>query len=167
MPRLQATRGARPVEVARRRLYLTFLGVAAVVIAIDQITKHLVVSELSDGSVVTLIDGVLTFRLVHNPGGAFGIGQDFPGLFLAASLITLVIVLFLARKIEEQSWALPLGLVLGGGIGNLVDRIIRDTGGRVIDFIDFQVWPLFNVADSAIVVGVIVLFIISFRARSE
>ena len=136
-------------------------------VALDQATKHLVVSELSDGSVVTVIEGVLSFRLVHNPGGAFGIGRDVPGLFLAASLITLVVVLFLARRIEEQSWAVPLGLVLGGGMGNLVDRIVRDTGGRVIDFIDLHVWPLFNVADSAIVIGVIVMFILSFRARGE
>lgn len=136
-------------------------------VALDQLTKHLVLSELSDGSVVTVIDGVLTFRLTHNAGGAFGIGQDLPGLFLAGSLITLVVVMVLARRIQDRSWAIPLGLVLGGGIGNLVDRIFRDTGGRVIDFIDLQVWPLFNVADSAIMIGVIVLFILSFRARSE
>ena len=167
MPRLQAARGARPVEVAQRRLYLTFLGIAAVVAALDQFTKHLVVNELSDGSVITVIEGILQFRLTHNAGGAFGIGQEFPGLFLVASLVTLVIVLLLARNIREPSWAIPLGLVLGGGIGNLIDRIFRDTGGRVIDFVDLQVWPLFNVADSAIVLGVVVLFVLSFGSRRE
>lgn len=137
------------------------------VAGLDQFTKHLVVNELSDGSVVTVIDGILYFRLTLNPGGAFGIGQGVPGLFLVASLVTLVIVLLLARNIREPSWAIPLGLVLGGGIGNLVDRIFRDTGGRVIDFIDLQFWPLFNVADSAIVVGVIVLFVLSFGSNRE
>ena len=165
MPRLQATRGARPVETPKRSLYPIFLGIAAVVAALDQLTKHLVLSELSDGSVIEVIDGVLTLRLTYNPGGAFGIGQDYPELFLAASLITLVVVLVLARRIEHRSWAIPLGLVLGGGIGNIIDRVFRDTGGRVVDFIDLQVWPLFNLADSAIVIGVILMFMLSFRSR--
>lgn len=141
--------------------------IAAVVAALDQLTKHLVLSALSDGSVIEVIDGIVTLRLTYNPGGAFGIGQGFPELFLAASLITLVVVLFLARRIEYRSWAIPLGLVLGGGIGNIIDRVFRDTDGRVIDFIDLQVWPLFNLADSAIVIGVIVMFILSFRSRGE
>lgn len=136
-------------------------------IAADQFTKQLVLSRLSGGRIVEAIDDVLLFRLTYNSGGAFGVGQGVPGLFLGASLITLVIVLFLARRINERSWAIPLGLVLGGGIGNLVDRIVRDTGGRVVDFIDLRVWPVFNVADAAIVIGVVTMFLLSFRSSRE
>jgi signal peptidase II len=136
------------------------------VAAIDQLTKQWVLDELSGGRVIDVIDGVLRFRLTFNPGGAFGIGQSVPWLFLGASLVTLVVVLVLARRIEHAAWAYPLGLVLGGGIGNISDRLFRDTDGRVVDFIDLHVWPLFNVADSAIVVGVVWMFILSFRSRN-
>ncbi|MDQ3941007.1 MAG: signal peptidase II, partial [Actinomycetota bacterium] len=123
-------------------------------------------TRLEPGEAIQAIGDVVLIRLTFNSGGAFGIGQGFPGVFLAASLITLAVVLVLARKIEERSWAVPLGLVLGGGIGNLVDRIVRDTGGRVIDFIDLRVWPVFNLADAAIVTGVITMFLLSFRRRT-
>jgi signal peptidase II len=174
--RLQAPRGARPVatdpeqgahpSLSIKRIYATFLAIAAVVAVIDQLTKQWVLDELSGGRVIDVIDGVLRLRLTFNPGGAFGIGQSVPWLFLGASLITLVVVLVLARRIEHPAWAYPLGLVLGGGIGNIYDRLFRDTDGRVVDFIDLHVWPLFNVADSAIVVGVVWMFILSFRSRN-
>ena len=133
------------------------------IVVLDQVTKHFVLSELSDGAVVRVIDGILTFRLTYNPGGAFGLGKDIPGFFLVASVVIGVAVILMARKVDDPRWLIPLGLVLGGGVGNLIDRTIRDTGGRVVDFVDLQVWPLFNVADSAIVVGVITLFWLSFR----
>ena len=150
-----------------RSLYPVFLGIAACVVALDQLTKHLMLARRPNASTIHVIDDILLFRLTYNSGGAFGIGQDVPGFFLAASLITLVVVLVLARRIQERSWALPLGLVLGGGIGNLVDRIVRDTGGRVVDFIDLRVWPVFNLADAAIVIGVATMFLLSFRSRAD
>lgn len=135
---------------------------------IDQVTKHLVVDRLGSGEEVRVIDGVLTFRLTYNPGGAFGLGQSIPGFFLVASLAIAVTIVYLARKVDDPRWLVPLGVVLGGGVGNLIDRVVRSPGGRVVDFIDLQVWPLFNVADSAIVVGVAILFFLSFRSpKSE
>ena len=134
------------------------------VVALDQVTKHLAVSRLGDGHVVSVIDGILTFRLLYNPGGAFGLGRGVPGFFLAASLVIGVMVTMLARNVDDPRWIVPLGLVLGGGVGNVIDRLFREPAGRVVDFIDLQVWPLFNIADSAIVVGVITLFWLSFRA---
>lgn len=131
-------------------------------------TKHLVVDRLGSGEEVRVIDGVLTFRLTYNPGGAFGLGQSIPGFFLVASLAIAVTIVYLARKVDDPRWLVPLGVVLGGGVGNLIDRVVRSPGGRVVDFIDLQVWPLFNVADSAIVVGVAILFFLSFRSpKSE
>lgn len=136
-------------------------------VALDQITKHLAVSRLDAGRVVDVIDGVLAFRLGYNPGGAFGIGQGQPGFFMVASILIAVLLIALARRADDPRWVIPLGCVFGGGIGNLSDRIVRGSGGGVVDFIDLQVWPMFNLADSAIVGGVAVLFWLSFRLPKE
>ena len=175
MPRLQTPRGTSSVEAPHsdapqteaRRSLVPFFVAAAVIVLLDQVTKHFVLAELSDGDVVHVIEGILTFRLTYNPGGAFGFGQDIPGFFLVASVVISIAVILMARKVDDPRWLIPLGLVLGGGVGNLIDRTIRDTGGRVVDFVDLQVWPLFNVADSAIVIGVMTLFWLSFRAPKE
>ncbi len=151
-------------DAAEGRSLLGFFVMALVVIALDQLTKHWVVTELGDGRIIDVIEGVLTLRLTYNPGGAFGLGQSVPGFFLVASLAISAVILYLARRVDDPRWLVPLGAVLGGGIGNLIDRLVRDPGGRVVDFIDLQVWPLFNVADSAIVVGVAILFLLSFRS---
>ena len=135
---------------------------AAVVLLLDQVTKHFVVTNLSDGDVVHVIDDVVTFRLTLNPGGAFGIGQGLTAFFLGASIVVAVMIVVVARRVDDPRWIIPLGLVLGGGLGNLADRIFRDTGGRVVDFVDLQVWPLFNVADAAISIGVVLMFWFGF-----
>lgn len=153
-----------PQETTKPRSLVAFFVAAGVIVALDQLTKHLVVSRLSDGDIVTVIEGVLTFRLTYNPGGAFGIGQSFPAFFTIASLMISGLIVYLARSVEDPRWLVPLGAVLGGGMGNLVDRLVRDPGGRVVDFVDLQMWPLFNVADSAIVTGVAILFLLSLRS---
>lgn len=143
---------------------MLLLLVALAVIAADQITKQIALDALSDGP-IHLIDGVLSLSLHYNPGGAFGLLQGFPGFFLVATIVIAGVILMWAHKIEGRSHLIPLGLVLGGGLGNVADRVFRDTDGRVVDFIDLHVWPVFNLADSAIVVGVIVLLVVT--ARSE
>ena len=144
---------------------IPFALAALFVVGVDQLTKHLVVSNLSGGKVITVIDGVLTFHLTLNPGGAFGIGRGLPGFFLTASIAVVALVVVLARRVDDPRWLVPLGLVLGGGVGNLIDRVLRDTGGRVVDFIDLHVWPVFNVADMAVVIGVGIILILSFRSE--
>lgn len=145
-----------------RHSLVPFVLAAVLIVALDQLTKHFVVSTLGDGDVVRVIDGILTFRLTYNPGGAFGLGQSIPAFFIIASVLISVMVVYLAIHADDPRWLVPLGAVLGGGIGNLIDRLLRDPGGQVVDFVDLQVWPLFNVADSAIVVGVATLFFLSF-----
>ena len=175
MPRLQAARGTSPVESSTpspaeaepRRPLFRFAIAALLVVALDQFTKHLVLSNLSSGEVVHVIGDILLLRLSFNSGGAFGIGQGLPGFFLAASVVVAVMIVVLARRVDDPRWIVPLGLVLGGGLGNLTDRVVRDTGGRVVDFIDFRVWPLFNIADASIVVGVIVMFVLGFRSERD
>lgn len=179
MPGLQAARGAgaltnAPVSPAEGHhvvvdserisgIYPRMLLTALIVIVFDQITKTLALNALDDGP-IEVIDGVLSLRLTFNPGGAFGILQGIPEFFLVATVLVVVLVLFWARKLTETSWTIPLGLVLGGGIGNVIDRVVRDTDGRVVDFVDLHVWPVFNVADSCIVLGVLLLIFMSARA---
>lgn len=136
--------------------------VAAIVIGVDQLTKQLALDRLADGP-VHVIEGVLSWNLSYNSGGAFGLLQGFPEFFLVATIVVAGLILVWARSIEGTAHVLPLGLVLGGGLGNVFDRVVRDTGGRVVDFIDLHVWPVFNIADSAIVVGVLTLLIVTAR----
>lgn len=152
--------------MAPTRLYLRLFAAAAAVVAFDQLTKEWALAALDDGP-VEVVEGVLSLRLTYNSGGAFGLLQGLPGFFLVATLVVIVIILIWAHRLEDPRLIVPLGMVLGGGLGNLADRIFRATGGRVVDFIDVHVWPVFNVADSSIVVGVLLILLISGRsARS-
>ena len=145
-------------------LYVALLITAAVIVVADQLTKSLALDKLADGP-VDVIEGILTLRLTFNPGGAFGVLQGVPNFFLIATVVIVIFILFWARSVRSRSWAVPLGLVLGGGLGNLFDRLFRDTDGQVVDFVDLQVWPVFNLADSAITIGVLTLLIMSFMAE--
>lgn len=154
-----------PGGVARR--YALLLSIAAVVVGLDQLTKQIALEALADGP-VHLIDGVLSLRLTYNSGGAFGLLQGLPGVFLAATLAIVSLILLWTRKVEQRSWIVALGLVVGGGLGNVADRLFRDLGGRVVDFVDLHVWPVFNVADAAIVTGVVLMLIVtSLPSRRE
>ncbi len=173
--RLQAPRGTSSVEAptddrpasSRRRSLVRALIPAVAVIGLDQLTKHLVVTELSGGDVVRVVDEFVTLELTRNSGGAFGIGQAWPEFFLVASIAIAAMIVVLAWRADDPRWLIPLGMVLGGGIGNLIDRIARSPGGEVVDFIDLQVWPVFNVADAAISLGVAAMFWLSFRSSRD
>jgi signal peptidase II len=153
--------GLRPVAVYSR-VGLT----AAIVVLLDQLTKSWAVSALADGP-IEVISGVLRFRLGFNSGGAFGLFQGLPGIFLLTTSVVIGIILFWIRRIEDPRWLIPLGMVLGGGLGNLFDRVFREFDGRVVDFIDFRVWPIFNLADTAIVIGVLLVVLIGWRSPRD
>ena len=106
-----------------------------------------------------MIPGVLTLRFTENSGGAFSIGQSAPWFFVAVSAIVSLAIVVTAFRHADRIAAAGLGLVLGGALGNLTDRAIRGPGfgGHVIDFVDLHVWPVFNVADSAVVVGALLV----------
>ena len=146
--------------------YTLLLGVAAVVLALDQATKQIALAALKNGP-VDVIPGVLTFRLTFNSGGAFGVLQGLPGLFLVTTLAVIVTILLLVRRVSNPRMLVPLGMILGGGIGNVADRILRPFSGRVVDFVDFHVWPVFNVADAAIVVGLGLILLLTRRPRGR
>lgn len=161
-PCVSTANAVRNAPVKNR--YALLLLVAVSVIVADQITKQLALDNLADGP-IHLIDGVLSLNLHYNPGGAFGLLQGLPGFFLVSTIVIAGVLLMWAHKLEGRAHLIPLGLVLGGGLGNVTDRVFRDTGGKVVDFIDLHVWPVFNLADSAIVIGVGLLLILT--ARSE
>ncbi len=161
-PRAQQTSSPAPLP-RTPRLYANLLFPAALVVAADQVTKSLAVDRLSDGA-VDLIEGAVSFRLALNSGGVFGLGQGLTSVFLVATVVVVGGILLAVRRLDDARWVVPLGLVLGGGMGNLADRLFRDFDGRVVDFIDLHVWPVFNVADSAIVIGVGLLLLLSLRS---
>jgi signal peptidase II len=151
--------------VQRRRT--TLLGLVAVaVLALDVATKVLVVAELEGRRTLELLGGQLLIRVSRNPGAAFSFAEGATLLFTAIAITVVVVILRVSRRLGSTGWAVSLGLLLGGASGNLVDRLLRSPGpgrGAVIDFIDFQVWPSFNVADSAIVTGGLLAVLLSLR----
>jgi signal peptidase II len=134
------------------------------------VTKLWAERELEGRAPINVISGVFQFRFTTNPGGAFGLFGRATWLFVGASLVVVVIIVIASRRPPTQASAVALGLVLGGALGNLTDRLVRGPGlsGEVVDFIDFQVWPVFNIADSCIVIGAALLLLSGARAsRTE
>ncbi len=132
-------------------------GVAAFVLVADIITKALVVAHLREGEPVHVLDNVLMLNLLRNPGAAFSVGTGYTIVFTAIAVAVVVYIARTARTLRSIGWAITLGLLLGGALGNLTDRIFRAPGlfrGHVVDWIEVtRYWPVFNLADSAIVCG--------------
>jgi len=164
VPRLQerGTVAALKAGIRRRPLWL-MAPVAAVVIVADQITKSVAQSDLAAGPVHVL--GPLDLQLSLNTGAAFGLGTGL-GLtpILVAVGVVLVVVLFgIGRSARSTMTTVASGLMVGGALSNLGDRLFRNNGGAVIDFIRLPHWPNFNLADSSIVVGVALLVLANLR----
>jgi signal peptidase II len=170
---MQTTRGASLTDekidtgqsVGHRRVGI-LLTLAAVVLALDATSKALAVQQLADRPPLVLLDGVLTLRLVRNPGAAFGIATGLTAVFTLVAVGVILVILRLAPRLRSVSWAVALGLLLGGAAGNLVDRLLREPGpfrGHVVDWIELPHWPVFNLADSAIVCGGVLAVVLSAR----
>ncbi|GIH54596.1 hypothetical protein Mro02_15100 [Microbispora rosea subsp. aerata] len=155
---------------ARRARRIALLGVvAAVVYVLDQVSKFLVVEFLEHEDPVTVVPGALVLTVIRNPGAAFSIGTGMTIVFTVIALAVVVAILRTARKLRSLPWAITLGLLLGGAVGNLTDRIFRSPApfqGHVVDFIQvFPVtrFPVFNLADSAIVCGGVLAVLLAWR----
>jgi signal peptidase II len=145
-------RGTVPALTVTTRRLLLAAAVAAVVVVVDQWTKTLALHGLADGPVHLF--WTLRLNLSFNSGAAFGLGRGVGPIVLVLGVVMLVLLLGLGRLAMSRTLAaLALGLLVGGAAGNLADRLFRDNGGAVIDFIDFQWWPIFNAADIAITFG--------------
>jgi signal peptidase II len=156
------------------------LGVAVFVLAADIVSKVIVVATLSDrhclvGSYVPspppvrLLGGVLTLCESRNPGAAFGIGGTSTTIvFTAIAVGVIIFIVRTSRQIYSLPWAIALGLLLGGATGNLTDRIFRSPGplrGWVVDWIQLPHWPVFNLADSAITCGAVLMVLLAAQGR--
>jgi signal peptidase II len=145
------------------------LGVAAAVLALDQLTKAWAVEALDDGHVIDLV-GSLRLRLVVNHGAAFSLSDGRGPLISLLALAVVAVLLHTGRRTARPAMAVALGLVVGGALGNLTDRAFRAgdglLGGGVIDFVDLQWWPVFNVADSGVVVGAVLLFLLQLNEEA-
>ena len=154
------------MDLGRRGAAILF-GAAAVTYFLDRSTKLWADRALSGGPPITVIPGILDLRFTTNSGGAFSIGQSAPWIFAGATIVASVAIVATAFRHTGIVTPLALGMILGGALGNLTDRIARGAGlsGRVVDFIDFHVWPVFNLADAAITVAAVLLVVSSVRRR--
>lgn len=143
----------------RRRLRL-LLVVAGVVLALDVVTKVLAVKFLVPGQPVSIIGDTVTWTLVRNSGAAFSMATGYTWVLTLVALGVVIGIIWMGRRLVSPWWAVGLGMILGGALGNLVDRMFRSPGpmrGHVVDFFSVGWWPVFNVADPAVVGGAILL----------
>jgi signal peptidase II len=139
------------------------VAVAAATVAVDQLTKTWALNALDDGP-IKLAFGV-RLALTFNSGAAFSVGTGRPALFAIAAIVTLVVLgVVVARSSLDRLRMVGFGLIMGGALGNVVDRLARGHDGNVVDFIDFGWWPVFNVADSCLFIGVALLLIDAWRS---
>ena len=139
---------------------------AVFVIAADVVSKAVVVAKMPGHAPIRLLGGLLTITLTRNGGAAFSIGTSMTIVFTAIALGVIVYILRTARNLRSIGWAITLGLLLGGATGNLLDRIFRAPGlfqGHVVDWIELPDWPVFNLADSSIVIGGVLVVLLSRR----
>lgn len=142
-------------------------ALAAAVIAVDQLTKWWAVAALSDGP-ITVLEGFFSLRYVTNPGAAFGLLPGAGSIIALAAVAAVVLIVVVVREVEPLWEAGALGLVMGGAMGNLLDRVFRGDGlldGEVVDFIDFDFFPAFNLADSAITIGALLALFLALRTE--
>ncbi len=145
-------------------------GTAAAVVAADVITKTIVVRTLSGSEAcpVRLLGGHACLVQTRNTGAAFSLAEGQTVLLSVVALVVVVAIARTARRLGSAAWAVCLGLILGGALGNLLDRLFRAPGplrGAVVDWIDLRVWPVFNLADSALVVGVCLAVLLELQGR--
>lgn len=144
----------------RRNQVTAVLG-ALMVIALDQLTKSWAVSTLVDRTIE--VGGPLRFQLSYNRGAAFGLGGSVPVALLVVLTVAIMVWLYMSGALTTSAGSVGLGTVAGGALSNITDRLFRSHDGAVVDFIDVGWWPTFNLADSAIVVGITILLLVSYR----
>ena len=145
-----------------RRLYL----VAALIWGLDLSTKIWAVNNLSARNPVEIFGSFFQLTLVRNPGAAFSFATGATVVFTGIAVAAVIVIVYYSSKITSLGWATTLGLLLGGVLGNLTDRLFRSPGffkGEVIDWLEIINWPVFNLADSAIVVAAFLAIVLTIR----
>ena len=143
-----------------------FGGVGLVVLFLDQLTKALALAHLTPGEPVNVIGSLLKFNLIRNSGAAFSLGAGYTPYISAIQIVVAVGVIYLSRKLGSAGWAVAFGLLFGGAVGNILDRIFREPSpfhGHVVDFLQTPHWAIFNVADMAVTSAAVLLVIQTLR----
>jgi len=158
--------GHRGHELRPRRGLIALVGVLTVVVlVIDQITKQLVVNTLETGVFHPLLGDFLGLSLVFNSGAAFSLAKGSTWVFTIAAVVVTIVIVRISRRLGSRGWAVALGALLGGTLGNLGDRLFREPGfavGHVVDFINYNGWFVGNIADIAIVLSAVGIAVLSF-----
>ncbi|ADB31962.1 lipoprotein signal peptidase [Kribbella flavida DSM 17836] len=157
---------AAPPRHPRPRLIALFAIVGLLVLGLDQLTKVLALQHLTPGEPVNVIGSLLRFNLIRNPGAAFSLGSDFTPVISAIQITVALGVIWLSRRVGSAGWAVAFGLLFGGAVGNITDRIFREPSpfhGHVVDFLQTPNWAIFNVADMAVTSAAALLVIQTLR----
>lgn len=157
--------GTRPRP--RRALLLgVFAGLAVFAYAFDQLTKLWVTNTMTEGERIPVLPPLLHWYYIRNSGAAFSIGENITWVFTIVMVGVSVAILLQLRKLGSIWWALALGLLLGGALGNLTDRLFREPSfamGHVVDFIQLPNFAIFNIADSAVVSSVVIICLLTLK----
>lgn len=159
-----ASSAAPSAGAPRRHLLAWVAGLTLLVILVDQASKYWAEATLADQAPVPVLGTLLQLRLLYNDGAALSIGSGFTWLLTIIVVGVVVVILRITRKIGSRGWAVALGLLLGGAIGNLIDRLFKEPSfgqGHVVDFIDYAGFFVGNVADIAIVAAAVMIAILS------
>ncbi|MFE0026807.1 signal peptidase II [Amycolatopsis sp. NPDC059021] len=156
-----------------RRTVAIVFAVAVVIWVIDLVTKNLAAANLEGKEPVRVLGGLVYLQLVRNPGAAFSMATGMTWVLALVAAAVVVAIVWLSRRLRSVGWAIGLGLVLAGALGNLTDRIFRAPGplqGHVVDFISAfapngQGWAIFNIADSSICVGGVLIVLLSLLGK--
>jgi signal peptidase II len=155
-----------PAATRSRRLPAVVALTASLVVLADQAAKVWAVSALSDGRTVVVVEGLLQLRLYRNPGAAFSMATGSTWLFTVVAAVVTVVIVRISRRLGSRGWALALGLLLGGAVGNLIDRLLRSPGfpqGHVVDYLDLQRFFVFNLADASITCAAVLIALLGLR----
>ena len=158
-----------PRRPRRRVLLSLFAGFAVFAYALDQLTKLWVTSSMVEGERIPVLPPVLHWYFIRNSGAAFSIGENVTWVFSIIMAAVSIAILFQVRKLGSAWWSLALGLLLGGALGNLTDRLFREPSfgmGHVVDFIQLPNFAIFNIADSAVVSAVAIICLLTVRGIS-
>lgn len=147
--------------------------IAAVGLVADFVTKSIAVALVGPAEIVPVLGGAVYFQLLRNPSAAFGLGAGMTPLLTVFAILVVAGIGYFALRIRSKGWAVGFGLVLAGALGNLVDRLFRPPGpfqGHVVDFVSVfapngEIWPVFNVADSCITVGAVLVVVLSLFGK--
>jgi signal peptidase II len=155
-----------PPAAPSRRTTALIWSIAAGVVVLDQATKVAVVATMPGREPIELLGGLLTITYGRNSGAAFSLGEGLTLIFTAVAIGVVAVVARISGRVRSTAWAVALGCLVGGALGNLVDRIFRAPGpgrGEVVDWIQLPNYPVFNLADSFVVCSAIAMVVLSWR----